>query len=103
GRSAHADADRRAGRGIPCVRDARRARVGAARGWAQPSGLGTGGEELSVDIELNEEQTAFRATVRSFVERSIKPVARDLEHSGRYPTEIVDEMKRMGLFGMLVP
>jgi alkylation response protein AidB-like acyl-CoA dehydrogenase len=56
-----------------------------------------------VDIELNEEQTAFRATVRSFVERSIKPVARDLEHSGRYPTEIVDEMKRMGLFGMLVP
>jgi alkylation response protein AidB-like acyl-CoA dehydrogenase len=56
-----------------------------------------------VDIELTEEQKAFRATVRAFVEKSIKPVARDWEHSGRYPTELVDEMKRMGLFGMLVP
>ena len=56
-----------------------------------------------MDIELTEEQKAFRATVRAFVEKSIKPVARDWEHSGRYPTELVDEMKRMGLFGMLVP
>src|SRR5260370_34493231 len=38
-----------------------------------------------------------------FVRKSIVPVAREWEHEGRYPTEIVDEMKAMGLFGMLVP
>jgi alkylation response protein AidB-like acyl-CoA dehydrogenase len=30
-------------------------------------------------------------------------VAREWEHAGRYPAEIVDQMKAMGLFGMLVP
>lgn|SRR5690606_14481989 len=31
------------------------------------------------------------------------PVARDWEHSGRYPAEIVDGLKAMGLFGITVP
>jgi alkylation response protein AidB-like acyl-CoA dehydrogenase len=56
-----------------------------------------------MDFELNEQQLAFRDLVRTFAQRSIAPVAREWEHSGRYPTEIVDEMKAMGLFGMLVP
>jgi len=33
----------------------------------------------------------------------VAPVAQEWERSGRYPDEIVDEMKAMGLFGMLVP
>lgn len=56
-----------------------------------------------MDFQLNEQQLAFRDLVRTFAQRSIAPVARDWEHSGRYPTEIVEEMKTMGLFGMLVP
>ena len=56
-----------------------------------------------MDIELTDEQKAFRTTVRAFVDRSVRPVAQEWERSGRYPTELVDEMKRMGLFGMLVP
>src|SRR5205807_1009570 len=35
--------------------------------------------------------------------KSVGPVARDWELAGRYPEEIVDDMKAMGLFGMLVP
>ena len=56
-----------------------------------------------MDFELTAEHKALQATLREFVRRSITPVAREWERSGRYPTEIVDEMKTMGLFGMLVP
>lgn len=56
-----------------------------------------------MDFQLNEQQLAFRDLMRTFAQRSIAPVAREWEHSGRYPTEIVEEMKAMGLFGMLVP
>jgi alkylation response protein AidB-like acyl-CoA dehydrogenase len=56
-----------------------------------------------MDFELTAQQSAFRDLIRSFARRRIKPVAREWEQSGRYPTEIVEEMRTMGLFGMLVP
>ena len=56
-----------------------------------------------MDFTLNADQLAYREMLRDFVKREIKPVAREWEHSGRYPTEIVDKMKEMGLFGLLVP
>ena len=56
-----------------------------------------------MDFELSEQQAAFRDLMRDFARRSIRPVVREWEHEGRYPTEIVDEMKEMGLFGILVP
>lgn len=56
-----------------------------------------------MDFALTDEQAAFRDTLRNFVQREIMPVARDWEHSGRYPTEIIDHMKAMGLYGLLVP
>ncbi|GAA4082802.1 acyl-CoA dehydrogenase family protein [Nonomuraea soli] len=56
-----------------------------------------------MDFELNDEQRAFRETLRDFVDKEIVPVAGEWERSGRYPTEIVDKIKRMGLFGLTVP
>ena len=56
-----------------------------------------------MDFELDENQTAFRDLIREFANRSIRPVAREWEHGGRYPEEIVEQMAQMGLFGMLVP
>ena len=55
-----------------------------------------------MDFELSEQQAAFRDLMRDFARKSISPVAREWELAGRYPEEIVDEMKAMGLFGMLV-
>jgi len=54
-------------------------------------------------FELDEDQREFKALLRTFVDREIVPVAREWEQSGRYPTEIVDGMKEMGLFGITVP
>ncbi|WP_049569911.1 acyl-CoA dehydrogenase family protein [Nonomuraea sp. SBT364] len=56
-----------------------------------------------MDFELTDEQRAFRETLRAFVDKEIVPVATEWEHSGRYPTEIVEKMKAMGLFGLSVP
>jgi alkylation response protein AidB-like acyl-CoA dehydrogenase len=43
------------------------------------------------------------ASVREFVEREVLPAAPTLEHADQYPHELVDRMKRLGLFGALVP
>jgi alkylation response protein AidB-like acyl-CoA dehydrogenase len=54
-------------------------------------------------FELDDDQREFKALLRTFVDREIIPVAREWEKAGRYPTEIVDGMKEMGLFGITVP
>jgi len=56
-----------------------------------------------MDFELSAEQQLFRKTLRDFVRDRIAPVAREWEQAGRYPTEIVDGMKGLGLFGLTVP
>ena len=56
-----------------------------------------------MDFQLTDDQREFRNLLRTFVDKEIIPVAREWEQSGRYPTEIVEGMKQMGLFGMTVP
>ncbi|MEU6137393.1 acyl-CoA dehydrogenase family protein [Nocardioides sp. NPDC047086] len=56
-----------------------------------------------MDFTLNNDQREFRALLRSFVDKEIIPVAREWEHSGRYPTEIVQGIAEMGLFGITIP
>jgi alkylation response protein AidB-like acyl-CoA dehydrogenase len=56
-----------------------------------------------MDFHLSDEQEMFRKVLQDFVRDHITPVAREWEHAGRYPTEIVDVMKTMGLFGITIP
>ncbi|MEV6342740.1 acyl-CoA dehydrogenase family protein [Actinoplanes sp. NPDC051851] len=56
-----------------------------------------------MDFDLNDEQRLFRDVLRDFVDREIRPVASEWEASGRYPTEIVETMRELGLFGLTVP
>jgi alkylation response protein AidB-like acyl-CoA dehydrogenase len=56
-----------------------------------------------VDFELTPDQEQFRSSLRNFVDKEIMPVAREWERDGRYPTEIVEQMKRLGLFGLMIP
>ncbi|WP_067168667.1 acyl-CoA dehydrogenase family protein [Microtetraspora niveoalba] len=52
---------------------------------------------------LSEEERAIVATVRDFVDREVRPVARDLEHADEYPEALIEQMKRLGVFGLAVP
>jgi alkylation response protein AidB-like acyl-CoA dehydrogenase len=52
---------------------------------------------------LTEFQQDILATVRDFVGKEIMPVATELEHKDEYPTQIVEGMKQLGLFGLTIP
>ena len=52
---------------------------------------------------LTEIQQEILATVKTFVDKEIIPVAQELEHTDTYPHEIVEGMKEMGLFGLTIP
>jgi alkylation response protein AidB-like acyl-CoA dehydrogenase len=52
---------------------------------------------------LTESEQDILATVREFVAKEIIPVATELEHRDEYPAQIVDGMKKLGLFGLTIP
>ncbi|WP_330254894.1 acyl-CoA dehydrogenase family protein [Nocardia sp. NBC_00565] len=53
--------------------------------------------------ELDEEETAIVAVVRDFVNREVKPVAQELDHTNTYPEKLIDQMKQLGIFGLAIP
>ena len=52
---------------------------------------------------LTDEQSELLKLVRQFVDEQIIPVAMELEHKDEYPTQIVEDMKEMGIFGLMIP
>jgi alkylation response protein AidB-like acyl-CoA dehydrogenase len=58
---------------------------------------------LAKTAGLTEVQQEILSTVRDFVNKEVIPNAQELEHSDTYPQEIVDGMKEMGLFGLMIP
>jgi alkylation response protein AidB-like acyl-CoA dehydrogenase len=52
---------------------------------------------------LTDEQTELLKLVRTFVDEQIIPVAMELERKDEYPTQIVEGMKEMGIFGLMIP
>jgi alkylation response protein AidB-like acyl-CoA dehydrogenase len=53
--------------------------------------------------DFTAEEAAIVELVREFVDREVKPVARDLEHANTYPERLIEQMKRMGIFGLAIP
>ena len=52
---------------------------------------------------LTEDQSEILKAVRTFVNEKILPVATELEHADEYPTQIVEELKELGIFGLMIP
>ena len=52
---------------------------------------------------LTDIQEEILKTVRKFVDEKIIPVATDLEHRDEYPTAIVEGLKELGIFGLMIP
>jgi alkylation response protein AidB-like acyl-CoA dehydrogenase len=51
---------------------------------------------------LEPEEQSIVDTVADFVDREVRPVARELEHADAYPGALIDEMKRLGVFGLAI-
>src|SRR3954453_11799821 len=58
---------------------------------------------LAQTADLTDIQTEILSTVRSFVDKEIIPNAQALEHADEYPTEIVEGLKELGVFGLMIP
>jgi alkylation response protein AidB-like acyl-CoA dehydrogenase len=52
--------------------------------------------------ELDQDETAIVALVRNWVDREVKPVVRGLEHANTYLGSLIEQMKQMGIFGLVV-
>jgi alkylation response protein AidB-like acyl-CoA dehydrogenase len=58
---------------------------------------------LAQTADLTDIQQEILSTVRTFVDREIIPNAQELEHGDVYPQEIVDGLKELGIFGLMIP
>ena len=52
---------------------------------------------------LSQDEQDIVDTVREFVDREVRPVARKLEHGNEYPGKLIDQMKQLGIFGLAIP
>jgi isovaleryl-CoA dehydrogenase len=52
---------------------------------------------------LSDEESAIVEVVHDFVDRDVKPVARDLDHTNTYPEKLIEQMKELGIFGLAIP
>jgi alkylation response protein AidB-like acyl-CoA dehydrogenase len=52
---------------------------------------------------LTAEEEQYVATIATFVDREVRPVARDLEHTNTFPADLIERMRGLGVFGMVIP
>jgi len=56
-----------------------------------------------MDIFLSEKHLAVQRSVRTFCEREILPIAKDVDQEASFPWEVVEKMGKLGYFGIQVP
>ncbi|HKV84210.1 MAG TPA: acyl-CoA dehydrogenase family protein [Ktedonobacterales bacterium] len=56
-----------------------------------------------MDFTLSAEQQMIRDLCRDFAENEIKPQAEEMDHTGKFPYEIVKKMGELGLLGLPFP
>jgi butyryl-CoA dehydrogenase len=56
-----------------------------------------------VNLKLTEEQELLQRGVREFAEAEVKPLAKEIDESGRFPRETVKKAAELGLTGITVP
>jgi butyryl-CoA dehydrogenase len=56
-----------------------------------------------VNLELTEEQQLLQKTVREFAEAEVKPFAKDVDETGRFPRDTIKKAAELGLTGVAIP
>ena len=54
------------------------------------------------NTDLTAEEALLVQTVRAFVDREVKPTVREVEHANTYPEAWIEQMKRIGIFGLAI-
>jgi len=56
-----------------------------------------------MNLELSEEQKLLQKTVREFAETEVRPLAKELDETGRFPRETFAKAADLGLTGVALP
>jgi len=56
-----------------------------------------------MNLELSEEQKLLQKTVREFAESEVKPLAKELDETGRFPRDTFKKAAELGLTGVALP
>ena len=56
-----------------------------------------------MNLELTEEQALLHKTVREFAESEVKPLAKELDETGRFPRDNFKKAAELGLTGIALP
>jgi butyryl-CoA dehydrogenase len=56
-----------------------------------------------VNLELTEEQQLLQKSVREFAEAEVKPLAREIDETGRFPRDTFKKAAGLGLTGVAMP
>jgi alkylation response protein AidB-like acyl-CoA dehydrogenase len=58
--------------------------------------------DMKTPTNFNEDEALILDSVDRFLETEVRPVVHDLEARDEYPSEIVEQMKELGLFGCVI-
>jgi alkylation response protein AidB-like acyl-CoA dehydrogenase len=58
---------------------------------------------MTVDRAHLETEALIVDSVRAWVDQEVRPRVRELEHAGTYPEALIEQMKHLGVYGLLVP
>jgi alkylation response protein AidB-like acyl-CoA dehydrogenase len=58
---------------------------------------------MNTPFDTNAERQTIITEIRRFVDREVIPVAHNLEHSDTYPLDLIDKLKRLGVFAATIP
>ncbi|MEI7889633.1 MAG: acyl-CoA dehydrogenase family protein [Actinomycetes bacterium] len=56
-----------------------------------------------MNFDLSDEHRLLRDSVREFAEGEVAPIAEEIDHNKRFPTEIVEKMGKLGWMGIPFP
>ena len=88
------------GRRVEDLTDLQVIEVGTAHG-SRCCHLGV--QSVNMAVHMNAEEIMLVETVRAFVDRDVKPTVREVEHANEYPEAWIEQMKRIGIYGLAVP
>ena len=52
---------------------------------------------------MNDDEAMLVETVREFIDKEVRPTVREVEHANEYPEAWIEQMKRIGIYGLAVP
>jgi butyryl-CoA dehydrogenase len=56
-----------------------------------------------MNLDLTQEQTMVRDMAREFATRQVEPRAKQLDHEGTWPADLVKQLGELGLMGVAIP